>query len=402
MTKSKFDIAIVGGGIVGLATAFKFQSNYSNLNIVVFEKEKDLAFHQTGKNSGVIHSGLYYEPGSFKANNCVQGRKKLIEYARKKNIAFDICGKIVVAGNQEESKRLEQLKINGEKNGLRGLKLLSPKEFQKIEPYVEGVQALLVPEAGIINYQEVTRKLADNVKLINCKSEIITSCEVLDYDTSKIKTSKGDFQADHIIFCGGLFSDRLAIKDKLKLDIQIVAFRGDYFNISEEAKSKINNLIYPVPNVDFPFLGVHFTRMTNGDIECGPNAVFSFKREGYSKIAFSLKDSIEALRFSGTQKLFINHWKFALEEYKRAFSKSLFLKELQKIIPSLKINDIIQGRSGVRAIALRNDGKILDDFKIIKNNNNIHVLNAPSPAATACFAIAEQILKEAEEHFKLR
>ena len=401
MNKSKFDIAVVGGGIIGLATAFQFQNNYPDLNIVVLEKEKELAFHQTGKNSGVIHSGLYYEPGSFKANNCVRGRKKLIDFARKHNIPFDICGKIVVAVNQDESKRLEQLKINGQENGLKGLKLLSPKEFQKIEPYAEGVQALLVPEAGIINYREVTRKLADNVKLINCNSEIITNCEVLDYDNSKIKTSKGDFQVDNIIFCGGLFSDRLAIKDKLKLDIQIVGFRGDYFNLSEEAKSKINNLIYPVPNVDFPFLGVHFTRMINGDIECGPNAVFSFKREGYSKTAFSLGDSIEALRFSGTQKLFINHWKFALNEYKRAFSKSLFLKELQKIIPSLKIEDIIKGRSGVRAIALQNDGKILDDFKIIKNNNNIHVLNAPSPAATACFSIAEQILQEAKEQFKL-
>ncbi|MEC7646209.1 MAG: L-2-hydroxyglutarate oxidase [Bacteroidota bacterium] len=401
MNKSKFDIAIVGGGIIGLATAFQFQIDFPDLNIVVFEKEKELAFHQTGRNSGVIHSGLYYKPGSFKANNCVKGRKKLIEFAQQHDIDFDLCGKILVAVNQEESKRLEQLKINGETNGLKGLKLLSANEFQRIEPYAEGVKALFVPEAGIINYKEVTNKLAEKIKLINFKSEIITNCEVLDYDNSNIKTLQGDFQAKHIIFCGGLFSDRLAVQDKIKLDMQIVSFRGDYFTLSERARLKVNNLIYPVPNVHFPFLGVHFTRMINGDIECGPNAVFSFKREGYSKTAFSIKDSFQALCFSGTQKLFINHWKFALNEYVRAFSKSLFLKELQKIIPSLKIDDIIKARSGVRAIALQNDGQIIDDFKIVKNNNNIHVLNAPSPAATACFAIAEQILKEAKEHFKL-
>jgi len=397
----EFDIAIVGGGIVGLATAYKIQKKFPDLNIVVFEKEKQLAFHQTGRNSGVIHSGLYYKPGSFKAKNCVKGRKQLVEFAEENNVAYDVCGKIVVAINQEEFKRLEQLKLNGEQNGLTGLKLLNPNEFKKIEPNIDGLKALWVPESGIIDYKGVTEKLAKKVKEINPSSEIITDCEVDNYSNELINTSKGEFIAKHIVFCGGLFSDRLATKDKVKLDMQIVGFRGDYYELSEKAKSKINNLVYPVPNPEFPFLGVHFTRMTNGDIECGPNAVFTFKREGYNKTDFSLKDTFQALSFRGTRKLFINHWKFGVNEYKRAFSKSLFLKELQKMMPSLKMKDIVSGRSGVRAMALGIDGEVIDDFKIVKNKYNIHVLNAPSPAATSCLAIGEQIMEEAITHFNL-
>lgn len=401
MAHSKFDIAIVGGGVVGLATAFQLQKQFKNLDIVVLEKEKELAFHQTGRNSGVIHSGLYYKPGSLRAKNCVNGRRQLIEFAILNNIEFDICGKIVVAVDESEAQILENLKINGEKNQLNGLKLLSPSEFKRIEPNVKGVKALWVPEAGIIDYRDVTNKLAHNVRLLNPNSKIITNCKVLNYQGSDIKTSKGYFKVRHTIFCGGLFSDRLALKDKIRLDMQIVGFRGDYYYLSNSAKSKVNNLIYPVPNSDFPFLGVHFTRMINGDIECGPNAVFTFKREGYSKFSFSIKDSLQALSFIGTWRLFINHWKFGLHEYKRAFLKSLFLKELQRIIPSLNMSDIINGRSGVRAMALRRDGEIIDDFKIVRNKNNIHVLNAPSPAATSCLAIGEEIMKEAKEHFKL-
>ena len=401
MQNTEYDIAIVGGGIVGLATAFQLQKKFPKLNLVVFEKEKELAFHQTGRNSGVIHSGLYYKPGSFKAKNCVDGRKQLVKFAKENNLNYDVCGKIVVAINEEESKRLDQLKINGEQNGLVGLKLLTTEEFQRIEPYVDGVKALWVPDSGIIDYKGIANKFADKVKSINSESLIITDCEVKDYKENQIKTSKGIYKSKHIIFCGGLFADRLAAKDKIKLEMQIVGFRGDYYELSERAKRKVNNLIYPVPNPEFPFLGVHFTRMTNGVIECGPNAVFTFKREGYSKTAFSLKDTLQALSFSGTRKLFINHWKFGLNEYKRAFSKSLFLKEMQKMIPSLKMRDIIEGRSGVRAMALGSDGEVIDDFKIVKNKRNIHVLNAPSPAATACLAIGNQIMEEAKIHFKL-
>ncbi len=401
MQEQQYNIAIVGGGIVGLATAYRLQKKYPKLNLIVFEKEDELAFHQTGRNSGVIHSGLYYKPGSFKARNCVQGRKQLVAFAAENNISHDVCGKIVVAINEEEANRLGQLKLNGEQNGLIGLRMLSSDEFKKIEPSVEGVKALWVPEAGIIDYKGVTNKFAEKILAINSNSNVMKACEVLNYNDDLITTSKGEFKASHIIFCGGLFADRLALKDKVELDMQIVGFRGDYYVLSEAAKSKINNLVYPVPNPEFPFLGVHFTRMTNGDVECGPNAVFTFKREGYSKTAFNLRDTLQALSFIGTIKLFINHWKFGLNEYKRAFSKSLFLKELQKMMPTLKMEDIVEGRSGVRAMALGADGEVIDDFKIIKNKKNIHVLNAPSPAATACLAIGNQIMEEAEKHFNL-
>ena len=402
MQKTEFDIAIVGGGIVGLATAFKLQSNFPNLNLVIFEKEKALAFHQTGRNSGVIHSGLYYKPDSLRAKNCVKGREQLIEFAKENNIAHDICGKIVLATNQEEAKRLEALKINGEKNGLEGLKMLSPKEFKKIEPNTEGVVALWVPHSGIINYKSVCNKLADLITKTNTKSKIAFNCELLDVNDDMLFSTNGVCKTKHTIFCGGLFSDRLAKKDKVRLDMKIVGFRGDYYRLSNKAKSKVKNLIYPVPNPEFPFLGIHFTRMIGGDIECGPNAVFTFKREGYQKTDFSWKDTIEALSFSGTWRLFINHWKFGFKEYRRAFSKALFLKALKKMIPTLQMEDIIEGRSGVRAMALGYDGEVIDDFKMVKNKNNLHVLNTPSPTATACLAIGEQIMEKAKLHFNLK
>ena len=360
-----------------------------------------MAFHQTGRNSGVIHSGLYYKNGSLKAKNCVDGRKDLVLFSKEHNIKYEVCGKLVVAINSLEAKRLEDLKDNGEKNGLLGLELLNPEEFKKIEPNIEGLKALWVPEAGIIDYKGITNKLSELLLTKNPNSKVMTDCKVLDYNGANISTTKGEFNAKHIIFCGGLFADRLAVKDNVKLDMQIVGFRGDYYELADHAKSKINNLVYPVPNPEFPFLGVHFTRMTNGDIECGPNAVFTFKREGYNKTDFNFIDTVQALGFVGTWRLFINHWKFGLNEYKRAFSKSLFLKELQKMMPTLRMEDIVEGRCGVRAMALGRDGEVIDDFKIIKNKKNIHVLNAPSPAATACFAIGKQIMEEAKSHFNL-
>ena len=396
-----FDFSIVGGGIIGVAIAYQIQKKYPNKNLAIFEKEKNLAMHQTGRNSGVIHSGLYYKPGSLKAKNCFIGREKLIEFAKKYNIYHDVCGKIVVATNNDELSRLSFLKKNGEINGLTGLEILNPNQFKEIEPFVEGLKALKVPQSGIINYSEVVRVLSEKITFYNNSSCILTSCKVLDYHDNIISTTKGNFKTKHIIFCGGLFADRLAVKDNIDLNMQTVGFRGDYYKLTDNAKHKVNHLIYPVPNPDFPFLGVHFTRMYNNDIECGPNAVFSFKREGYKKLDFSFKDTFEALTFQGTYKLFINNWKFAMDEYKRAFSKSLFLKQLHKLMPSLKNNDIVSYRSGVRAILLSNDGNVVDDFKIVNMKNNIHVLNAPSPAATACLAIGEKVLYEIEKKFNL-
>ena len=402
MQEATYDIAIVGGGIVGLATAYKIQREFPKLNMIIIEKESELAFHQTGRNSGVIHSGLYYKPGTFRAKNCVKGRRQLIEFAKENNIAHDICGKIVLAVTQREAAQLATLKKNGEQNGLEELKILTPQEFKKIEPKAEGAAALSVPQSGIIDYKEVCNKFAELIKQMNPKSKIALNCEVLDIEDGLLFSTKGKLKVEHTIFCGGLFSDRLAKKDKVKLDIQIVGFRGDYFQLSNQAKCKVNNLIYPVPNPEFPFLGVHFTRMMNGEIECGPNAVFTFKREGYKKTDFSWKDSFQALSFLGTWRLFINHWKFGLNEYRRAFSKALFLKELQKMIPTLKMEDIIEGRSGVRAMALGIDGEVIDDFRIVQNKNNLHVLNAPSPAATACLAIGDQIMEKSRIYFNLK
>ena len=397
----QFDISIIGGGIVGLSTAYKLQSKYPNLKIAVIEKENSLAYHQTGRNSGVIHSGLYYKPGSFRAKNCVDGRKQLVKFAIENNIKHEVCGKIVLAKNSEEAKRLDQLKSNGIKNGLVGLKILNKEELNQIEPYAGGVAALYVPESGIIDYKQTTEKFAEKILSINKKSKIILSCEVYNFDDTSLFTSKGKIFSKSNIFCSGLFSDRLAKKDNIKADMKIVGFRGDYFKLKPKAKNKVKHLIYPVPNPEFPFLGVHLTRMTNGEIECGPNAVYTFKREGYNKFSFSIRDTIESLFFIGTIKLFINHWKFGLNEYKRSFSKRLFLRDLQKLVPSLELDDIEEAKSGVRAMALGKDGEVIDDFKIVKSKRNIHVLNAPSPAATACLSIADSIVDIAGRELSL-
>ena len=399
--ENKFDVAIVGGGIVGLACAYKLQLSYPKLNLVVFEKESKLANHQTGRNSGVIHSGLYYRPGSYRAKNCVNGREQLVEFAKKYDIKHDICGKVVVATNKNELDRLDSIYETGKANGLKGISKISIQELKEIEPYVSGVGAIRVPESGIIDFVGVTNKLAQLINDINANSKILTSTEVIDFDETKIITSKGDFFANKKIICGGLFSDRLAKKDGLKPSLRIVGFRGDYYDLTEKGKQKVNHLIYPVPNPEFPFLGVHFTRMTDGTIECGPNAVFTFKREGYGKTDFNLKDTFEALLYIGTWKLFFKHWRFGLNEYRRAFSKKLFLKELKRLIPSLTMDDIKVGRSGVRAMALASDGDVFDDFKIEYLQNSIHVLNAPSPAATACLAIGDEVLKVAQKKFSL-
>ena len=399
--KEQFDISIIGGGIVGLSTAYKLQSKYPNLKIAVIEKENSLAYHQTGRNSGVIHSGLYYKPGSFRAKNCVDGRKQLVKFAIENNIKHEVCGKIVLAKNSEEAKRLDQLKSNGIKNGLVGLKILNKNELNQIEPYAGGVAALHVPESGIIDYKQITEKFAEKILSINKKSKIIFSCEVYSFDDTSLFTSKGKIFSKSNIFCSGLFSDRLAKKDNIKADMKIVGFRGDYFKLKPKAKNKVKHLIYPVPNPEFPFLGVHLTRMTNGEIECGPNAVYTFKREGYNKFSFSIRDTIESLFFIGTIKLFINHWKFGLNEYKRSFSKRLFLRDLQKLVPSLELDDIEEAKSGVRAMALGKDGEVIDDFKIVKSKRNIHVLNAPSPAATACLSIADSIVDIAGRELSL-
>ena len=390
-----YDIIVVGGGLVGLATAYKTQLKFPNKKVLLLEKEKDLSLHQSGRNSGVIHSGLYYKPDSLRAKNCVLGRHELVAFSKQHNIQHDVCGKLVVATNQKELDVLPGLLKRGQENGLKNLSLLNPNEMNEIEPYVFGLGAILVPETGIIDYRQLALKLAFLITQINPKSKVLTNTKVIDFqrdlDKSLVITQHNKFECENIIICGGLFSDRLAKKDDLNLDLKIVGFRGDYYCLSESARHKVKNLIYPVPNPEFPFLGVHFTRMTNGEIECGPNAVFTFKREGYQKLDFNFRDTFDALSYLGTWKLFKNHWRFGLNEFIKASSKRVFLTHLQKLIPSLHMKDIVVGRSGVRAMALGSNGEVIDDFKIICHDKSIHVLNAPSPAATACLAIGDTI-----------
>ncbi len=390
-----YDIIVVGGGLVGLATAYKTQLKFPNKKVLLLEKEKELSLHQSGRNSGVIHSGLYYKPGSLRAKNCVLGRHELVAFSKQHNIQHDVCGKLVVATNQKELDVLPGLLKRGQENGLKNLSLLNPNEMNEIEPYVFGLGAILVPETGIIDYRQLALKLAFLITQINSKSKVLTNTKVIDFqrdlDKSLVITQHNKFECENIIICGGLFSDRLAKKDDLNLDLKIVGFRGDYYCLSESARHKVKNLIYPVPNPEFPFLGVHFTRMTNGEIECGPNAVFTFKREGYQKLDFNLRDTFDALSYLGTWKLFKNHWRFGLNEFIKASSKRVFLTHLQKLIPSLNMKDIVVGRSGVRAMALGSNGEVIDDFKIVCHDKSIHVLNAPSPAATACLAIGDTI-----------
>ena len=402
----KFDIAIIGGGIVGAATFYKVQKQNPTLLIALFEKEEILADHQTGHNSGVLHSGLYYKPGSLKAKNCIEGRKELVEFAKEHGIAHDVCGKVVVATHESELANMERIYQTGLENKIEGLKKISAAQVKEIEPHVESIGGLWVPCTGIIDFRAATRKMVELALAINPLSAVFLGHEVQSITknayVSTLQTNKGTFDSVYLIFCAGLQADRLARKDGVQLKEQVVGFRGDYYELTHEASHKVKNLIYPVPNPDFPFLGVHFTRMTNGDIECGPNAVFTFKREGYGKTDFSFRDTWDALTYKGTWKLFFNNMAFGINEYRRAFSKKLFLKTLQRMIPSLTMEDLKPGRAGVRALLLAQDGDTRDDFRIEYHGNSIHVLNAPSPAATACLAIGEYIANEANLHFKLR
>lgn len=400
-----FDIAVVGGGIVGAATAYKLQLAFPNHSIAVIEKEARLANHQTGNNSGVIHSGIYYKPGSFKAKNCVEGRKELVAFAKEFNIKHDICGKIIVATNEAELPQMDRIFQRGAENGVEDVEKITSAQIQEIEPYCRGIAGVRVGCTGIIDFRATTEKFGELLETRNSNNRILLDHKVLGIehseDQTRLLTSQGVISAKYVIYCGGLQADRLAKKDHVKLDMSILGFRGDYFELSDQGKSKVKNLIYPVPNPEFPFLGVHFTRMTDGSVECGPNAVFVFKREGYHKTDFDLADTAEALTYPGTWKFFSKHWRYGIEEYRRAFSKKLFLEQLQRLIPSLESNDLGHERAGVRAMALSNTGEMIDDFKIEYSKNSIHILNAPSPAATACLAIGNEVMNMAKSHFSL-
>jgi L-2-hydroxyglutarate oxidase len=401
-----FDIVVIGGGIVGLASAYKIMQSHPKIRIAVLEKEEEVATHQTGHNSGVIHSGLYYTPGSNKARTCIEGRKELIEFAKKYKIPHKICGKIIVATKPKELPNLETILSNGQESNIEGIEKIVPEQIKEIEPACEGIAGILVPCTGIIDFTKVAEKLVRLIQKRGSGNKVLTSHEVTALDKhdfyTKVITNQGPFNAEYIINCAGLQCDRVARMDNVSPGMRIVPFRGDYYKLTENAQEKVNALIYPVPDPDLPFLGVHFTRTIAGNVECGPNAVFSFKREGYGKTDFSLADSWDALSYFGLWKIFFKYWRYGLGEYAGAFSKKLFLRRLQRLIPSLQDDDIKPFKAGVRAQAVMPDGRPIDDFRIERKGNSIHVLNAPSPAATASLAIGETINQIATQHFKLK
>jgi L-2-hydroxyglutarate oxidase len=405
MNQTNYDIIVVGGGIVGLATAYKLTLQNPNKTILVLEKEKEVAAHQTGHNSGVIHSGIYYKPGSYKAVNCVKGRRELVQFVKDYNIAHDLCGKIIVATEQSELAHMTKVFNNGLANDVEGIEMIDSAKIKEIEPHCQGISGIWVPCTGIIDYTDVARKYVELIHAKNNGSKVLTDHMVKGFekkgDSTDVITQRCTFNCKYLISCAGLHADRITKKDHVKTDSAIVGFRGDYYDLTEKGRSKVKNLIYPVPNPKFPFLGVHFTRMIQGGVECGPNAVFVFKREGYSKTAFSLRDTAEAFGYKGTWKFFGKHWRFGLDEYRGAFSKTYFLNRLRKLIPDLQMDDIEPARCGVRAMALGPDGEMLDDFKIEYKGNSMHVINSPSPAATASLAYGNEIATLAKEYFKL-
>lgn len=397
-----YDIVITGGGIVGLATAYQLKKKNPGLNIVLLEKEDGIARHQTGHNSGVIHSGIYYKPGSLKAQNCIRGYDMLLQFAKDQGIAYDLCGKIIVATGQEQVPAMENVYKRGIENGLQNLKWLSAGELKEYEPHVNGVGGIHVPQTGIIDYKQVAAKYAELFKAAGGEIRLgsqVTGLKALS-DRCIAETGSGKYESKLFINCGGLHSDRIARMTNPELDVRIVPFRGEYYMINEEKKNLVRNLIYPVPDPNFPFLGVHFTRMIGGEIEAGPNAVFAFKREGYKKSDFSWRDFSESLGWPGFRKVAAKYWKTGLGEFKRSFSKSAFTHALQELIPAIEEKDLVPAGAGVRAQACSRHGGLIDDFVFEEDKRFIHVLNAPSPAATSSLSIGDTIAEKALGHLQ--
>ena len=388
----KYNYIIIGAGLVGLSTAYQLKLKDQNLKILVLEKESDVSMHQSGHNSGVIHSGIYYKPGSLKAKNCIEGYESIINFAKEHGVNYDICGKIIVATNENELPILDGIYKRGVENGLMGLKYLSREEFREIEPHAEGVKAIKVPQTGIIDYPGIAHKIAELFQ--NLGGEILFNQKVIKINSANettVITDKAEFITDKVITCAGLYSDKLSKLTHPENDLIIIPFRGEYYKLTPEKKSLVNHLIYPVPDINFPFLGVHFTRMINGGVEAGPNAVLAFKREGYKFTDFDVAETLETFTWPGFWKIASKFGMTGMGEIYRSLSKKAFTKALQKLIPEIQESDLIEGGSGVRAQACSRDGILIDDFDILKNGNIVHVRNAPSPAATSCLAIGEKI-----------
>ncbi|MGA0556919.1 L-2-hydroxyglutarate oxidase [Larkinella sp. VNQ87] len=396
------DIIIIGGGIVGLATALQIKRQRPALSVTVLEKENRVAAHQTGHNSGVIHSGLYYKPGSLKATNCIRGYWMLIEFCEQENVPYELCGKVVVATKPEEVPLLNNLYERGQQNGLEGLRKLSQAEINEIEPHVRGVEGMWVPQTGIIDYAQVCEKFAEKLRDLGAEVRLgekvvqITPGNTL----SVVVTEKATYETKLVINCAGLYSDKMAqLTQRQPIDLRIVPFRGEYYKIRPEKQHLVRNLIYPVPDPNFPFLGVHFTRMIHGGIEAGPNAVLAFGREGYRKSDVNLKEFYETLSWPGFQKVAAKYWQTGLGEMYRSFSKTAFTKALQELIPAIQEDDLIEGGSGVRAQACDRTGGLLDDFAILETERAINICNAPSPAATSSLSIGLTVAEKALTRF---
>ncbi len=387
------DVIIIGGGIVGLATALQIQKANSALRILLIEKESELAKHQTGNNSGVIHSGLYYKPGSLKALNCIRGYHLLINFCKEHEIPFDLCGKIVVATEENELQLLQNLFSRGEQNGLENLKRLSKEELKDYEPHVNGIEGIFVPQTGIVDYTKVSMKYGEVLRKHGATIHLGERVTSIQNKTNHLEiiTDKSNYQTKLVINCAGLYSDKVARLTVTQIDVKIIPFRGEYFKLKKEKEYLVKNLIYPVPDPNFPFLGVHFTRMAKGGVEAGPNAVLAFKREGYKKSDINLSELAESLAWPGFQKVAAKYWRTGLGEMYRSFSKAAFTKALQKLIPEIQESDLTTGGAGVRAQACSRDGGLVDDFLILENKNVINVCNAPSPAATSSLAIGETL-----------
>lgn len=389
----KYDLAIVGGGILGLATAMHL-AKLGRAKVVVLEKEDALARHQTGNNSGVIHSGLYYMPGSLKATNCVAGRDALYRFCAVHDIPHERCGKVVVALDEEEIPRLDELERRGRANGLQGLRRLGPEEIREREPHVAGIAGLEVQETGIVDYVAVTNAYADEVR--GAGGEVRTSSALLGVRRSAdgwvLETRTGDVEAGFLVNCAGAWSDRVARMCGARPDVRIIPFRGEYYELTEAKRHLVRHLVYPVPDPRFPFLGVHFTRMVGGGVEAGPNAVLALARAGYSWTRINPRDLVDMALWGGLWKLAGRHWKTGWMEVTRSLSKARFVAALQRLVPEIRPEDVVRGGAGVRAQAIDRDGNTLDDFSLVEDDAALHVLNAPSPGATASLSIAAEIV----------
>jgi len=401
MSMGSCDLLVVGGGLVGLATAWQFHQRFPHRSIVLLEKEATPAFHQSGRNSGVLHSGIYYTPGSLKASNCKDGKLAMQAFCDEHGIDYEVCGKVIVATDESELPALERIEERGRANQVR-CERIGTERLKEIEPHVAGIAALHVPDAGIADYKAVARKLVELLQAagqeirFNCRVDQLRHVD----GTTTVTSSQGEWQAQQVVGCAGLYSDRLARRAGIDPGAKIVPFRGEYFEICEERKHLCRNLIYPVPDPAFPFLGVHYTRMIDGSVECGPNAVLAFRREGYTRFAIHPAELLESLMWPGFLRLAAKHWKTGCGEMWRSFSKAAFTRSLQKLIPEIRQEDLQAAPAGVRAQALQRDGSMVDDFLLLENEIGLQVCNAPSPAATSSLNIGKLVTEKIAPRFE--